>query len=208
MHSPTRHCKRSIELDSVDDVYAFWSRNLQSFAHFRQRTGGDASDIADRIVETLKQRAREVGQSLGEVTSTRSQHYLIPKEKRIRDRAHLAFVASEPCLICGRRPAQAHHLRFAQPRALELKVSDEYTVPLCVTHHNQLHQNGDERAFWVRNGVANPLEHAEQFWKASRRQRNLPEPGKFVDPDTEQEFNEPAWRISSESKSSERAGGS
>ena len=60
---------------------------------------------------------------------------VFPKEKRIRDKAHLAFVASQPCLVCGRRPAQAHHIRFAQPSALGLKVSDEFTVPLCNGHH-------------------------------------------------------------------------
>ena len=55
--------------------------------------------------------------------------------RRLRDKAHLKFVASQPCLICGRSPVDAHHLRFAQPRAMGLKVSDEFTVPLCRTHH-------------------------------------------------------------------------
>ncbi len=34
-----------------------------------------------------------------------------------------------------------------------MKVSDEFTVPLCNTHHDQLHRTGDERAFWARNGI-------------------------------------------------------
>ena len=46
----------------------------------------------------------------------------IAEPKRIRDKAHLRFVASQPCLICGRQPADPHHLRFTQPRALGLKV--------------------------------------------------------------------------------------
>jgi hypothetical protein len=37
--------------------------------------------------------------------------------KRIRDKEHLKFVARQPCLVCGRQPSDAHHLRFAQPRA-------------------------------------------------------------------------------------------
>ena len=80
-----------------------------------------------------------------------------PKEQRVRDKAHLAFVAKEPCLVCGRRPAQAHHIRFAQPRALGLKVSDEFTVPLCNGHHDSLHNTGDERAWWARHGIIDPL---------------------------------------------------
>ena len=67
---------------------------------------------------------------------------------RIRDQAHLKFVASQPCLICGRNKAQAHHLRFAQPKAMGRKVSDEYTVPLCSMHHRLLHQTGNEIAWW------------------------------------------------------------
>ncbi len=37
-------------------------------------------------------------------------------------------VAKQPCLVCRRRPADAHHLRFAQPPTLGRKVSDEFTV--------------------------------------------------------------------------------
>jgi hypothetical protein len=37
------------------------------------------------------------------------------------------------------QPSDPHHLRFAQPRALGLKVSDEFTVPLCRDHHRQVH---------------------------------------------------------------------
>ena len=42
----------------------------------------------------------------------------IGEPKRLRDKAHLKFVASQPCLICGRQPSDPHHLRFAQPRAI------------------------------------------------------------------------------------------
>jgi hypothetical protein len=64
--------------------------------------------------------------------------------KRLRDREHLRFVARQACLACGRQPSQAHHLRFAQPRALGRKVSDEFTVPLCAVHHHELHARGNE----------------------------------------------------------------
>jgi ERF superfamily len=56
---------------------------------------------------------------------------LLPEPRRIRDREHVRHVAKQPCLICGRCPTDAHHLRFAQSRALGRKVSDEFTVPLC-----------------------------------------------------------------------------
>ena len=69
-----------------------------------------------------------------------------PEPRRFRDKEHVKFVAKQPCLICGRRPADAHHLRFAQHRALGRKASDEFTVPLCRGHHREVHRCGDEAA--------------------------------------------------------------
>jgi hypothetical protein len=87
----------------------------------------------------------------------------IAKPKRLRDKAHLKFVASQPCLVCGREPSDPHHLRFAQPRALGLKVSDEFTVPLCRGHHRQLHQAGNELTWWQGLNI-NALEVAKGLW--------------------------------------------
>jgi hypothetical protein len=53
-----------------------------------------------------------------------------PELRRVRDKDHLRFVSTQPCLICGRTPADPHHLRFAQSRALGRKVSDEWVVAL------------------------------------------------------------------------------
>lgn len=91
----------------------------------------------------------------------------IGEPKRLRDKAHLKFVATQPCLICGRQPSDAHHLRFAQPRALGLKVSDEFTVPLCRGHHRELHQVGNEVAWWDDLDI-NALEIAKGLWEESR----------------------------------------
>ena len=86
-----------------------------------------------------------------------------PEPRRIRDRDHVRFVAKQPCLICGRRPADPHHLRFAQHRALGRKVSDEFTVPLCRGHHREVHRCGDEAAWWKRTGI-DPTVPARALW--------------------------------------------
>jgi DNA recombination protein Rad52 len=91
----------------------------------------------------------------------------IAEPKRLRDKAHLKFVASQPCLVCGRQPSDPHHLRFAQPRAIGLKVSDDFTAPLCRTHHRQFHQAGDERAWWKDRQI-NVLDIARELWERSR----------------------------------------
>ncbi|MEN9708209.1 MAG: hypothetical protein RIQ68_617, partial [Pseudomonadota bacterium] len=91
---------------------------------------------------------------------------VLGEPKRIRNREHLRFVASQPCLVCARMPSQAHHLRFAQPRALGRKVSDEFTVPLCATHHHELHMRGNEKDWWAEKQIE-PLSIAEDLWKES-----------------------------------------
>jgi ERF superfamily len=87
--------------------------------------------------------------------------------RRLRDKAHLKFVASQPCLICGRSPADAHHLRFTQPRAMGLKVSDEFTVPLCRIHHRDVHSFGDEVGWWERRAI-DPLTTSRVLWVSTR----------------------------------------
>lgn len=90
-----------------------------------------------------------------------------PKEPpRRRSKDHLAFIRSQACLICQKNPADAHHLKFAQPRALGRKVSDEFTVPLCRSHHLSLHRQGDERAWWTNLQIS-PLPIAKKLWDAS-----------------------------------------
>src|SRR5216683_6991926 len=91
----------------------------------------------------------------------------IGEPRRYRDKAHLKFVASQPCLFCGRKPCDPHHLRFAQVRALGRKVSDEFTVPLCRTHHRELHRSGNEFRWWEATGI-DPLKIARELWKSTR----------------------------------------
>ena len=91
----------------------------------------------------------------------------LSEPRRERNLGHLAFVASRPCLICGRNRAHAHHLKFAQPTALGRKVSDEFTVPLCSIHHRELHRHGDERVWWSAHGI-DALRVAEELWEVRR----------------------------------------
>ena len=105
------------------------------------------------------------GSSHPETTREKIEKSTLPigEPKRVRNRDHLRYVASQPCLVCGRSPSQAHHLRFAQPRAMGRKVSDEFTVPLCATHHHELHMRGNELEWW-KNKQIEPLSIAEELW--------------------------------------------
>jgi hypothetical protein len=87
--------------------------------------------------------------------------------RRYRNREHLRSIVKMPCLVCGRKPSDPHHLRFAQPRALGRKASDEFTVPLCRMHHREVHRASDERAWWKAAGI-DPLKVAGKLWKEAR----------------------------------------
>jgi hypothetical protein len=93
--------------------------------------------------------------------------FAIPKTTRRRDKKHLKFVSTQPCLVCGRAPSDPHHLRFSQPRALGRKVSDEFTVPLCRGHHRGLHAAGNEPAWWNDLGI-DPMPIAQRLWAETR----------------------------------------
>ena len=88
------------------------------------------------------------------------------KAIRLRDKEHCRYVTTQPCVVCGRTPTEAHHLRFTQPRALGRKVSDEYTIPVCRLHHRELHRYGDEQSWWAAVNV-DPLPLALALWRQS-----------------------------------------
>jgi hypothetical protein len=90
----------------------------------------------------------------------------LSEPRRIRDREHVRSVMRNGCLVCGRTPSDAHHLRFTQKRALGRKVSDEFTVPLCRGHHRELHRHGDEAAWWTKLGL-DPRDTARTLWLKS-----------------------------------------
>jgi hypothetical protein len=88
----------------------------------------------------------------------------VPAPRRYRNKVHLRYVARQPCLLCGRKPSDPHHLRFMQPRALGRKASDEFSVPLCRIHHRLVHRVGNEPAWWQEAGI-DPIAIARKLWE-------------------------------------------
>jgi ERF superfamily len=89
------------------------------------------------------------------------------KTVRVRNKEHRKFVSRQACLVCGRTPSDPHHLTFMQPRALGNRVSDEFTVPVCRTHHRELHRQGDEAAWWGKLSI-DPVPVALKLWQHTR----------------------------------------
>jgi hypothetical protein len=94
----------------------------------------------------------------------------ITTPRRYRNREHLRYVAQQACLICGRKQSDPHHLRYLQPRALGRKVSDEFAVPLCRSHHRAVHRAAHEPAWWKAAGI-DPVKVARDLWRKTRLDR-------------------------------------
>jgi len=75
------------------------------------------------------------------------------KPFRLRSFDYLASIRGQPCLQCG-SPGEAHHIQYAQPRALSRKSGDQFVVPLCHPCHMKLHNDGmPERTWWALRGI-------------------------------------------------------
>jgi hypothetical protein len=168
-------CREIEGLISADDAARWAHRRL---AAKNQLSAADAQQVEEAFARKLAaipaQLRAQAGdaaikrddQSLAEKTSAppiEKSALRLPEPRRLRDRDHIRYVMKQPCLICGRRPSDSHHLRFAQYRALSRKVSDEFTVPLCRTHHREVHRCGDEGSWW-QNSRIDPLTVASALW--------------------------------------------
>jgi hypothetical protein len=118
---------------------------------------------ADVVVTPANQKAAAISPK----RSPRSSVHALGKPVRLRDKEHRKFVMRQPCLVCGRLPSDAHHLTFTQPRALGRRVSDEFVVPVCRTHHRELHRSGNEAAWWQRLSI-DPIPVALRLWQQTR----------------------------------------
>jgi hypothetical protein len=90
------------------------------------------------------------------------------------DNAHLAFVRSQPCCVCGSmRNVEAAHIRLACPAigkretGMAEKPDDKFSTPLCHYHHQgsilAQHKVG-EQIFWFEIHGRNPFEIAARLW--------------------------------------------
>ncbi len=113
----TKNSLTAADATQVEDAFRTKMALLDSVA--------DVVGVSSSPVISAVQSSPSLGRQPAEVTpigagidKSRLTH---PEPRRFRDRDHVKFVAKQPCLICGRSPSDAHHLRFAQHRALGRK---------------------------------------------------------------------------------------
>jgi hypothetical protein len=175
------------EIGQLEDVSALTGWARKALARKNQLGNQDASAVEAAFAARLTELGGEapgdpaassvgsreaVGEASGpkDATPAKAQTVtVLAKPTRARDRVHLKFVASQPCLLCGRTPSDPHHIKFAENWTAGRKVSDRFTVPLCRLHHHELHRRGDERAWWQQKGI-DPLPIAKALWATTHAQ--------------------------------------
>ena len=166
------------DAEDIETLYDLWEQNINTLRAIH-RNSKDRSDLVPELVKHLRACAIALVKRASDGNQGASNEERGPRKidksvltigepKRIRCKEHLRFVAAQPCVICGRTPSHAHHVRYAQSRGLSLKVSDEFTVPLCAIHHHGLHTVGKEEEWWKARNI-DPLIVARSLWQESNR---------------------------------------
>jgi hypothetical protein len=175
-----------LELTKLHEIAALTAWAHRTLPRKNELTNPDAMTLEEAFTERLTKLAAAPSGDEPQDTQTRlaaengheratgpasKEVIVLSKPVRDRDRIHLKFVASQPCLLCGRTPSDPHHIKFAENWTAGRKVSDRFTVPLCRLHHHELHRRGNERAWWQQKGI-DPLPVAKALWDKT----HAPEP--------------------------------
>ena len=158
-------------LGAKNSLIAADARKVEDAFHAKLASFSTAADVGDEplspvvsaLTSSVERQSKEPAGRTFVANGIEKSELTHPEPRRFRDKNHSKFVAQQPCLICDRRPSDAHHLRFAQHRALGRKVSDEFTVPLCRGHHREVHRCGDEAGWWKKIGI-DPTTLARALW--------------------------------------------
>ncbi|WP_241966655.1 DUF968 domain-containing protein [Salmonella enterica] len=75
---------------------------------------------------------------------------LRPKRRRWVNERYTRWVKSQPCACCGKQADDPHHLIGHGQGGMGTKAHDLFVLPLCRTHHNELH--ADTVAFEEKYG--------------------------------------------------------
>lgn len=96
------------------------------------------------------------------------------------ERRHLAYVASLPCVVCGRRPVQVHHVS-ATVHGGRITRSHMRVTPLCFRHHKieggkKSVEALSHRGFYLEHGI-DLLEVADRLRARSLSEARTDEKG-------------------------------
>jgi hypothetical protein len=161
---PTKNSLTAADAKLLEDAF---EQKLAGFPHAKAATPVASGDAPAAPAPVSHEAGPGNSTDPHQPTGIDKSVLAISVPRRYRNKEHLRFVAQQACLVCARKPSDAHHLRFVQPRALGRKASDEFAVPLCRTHHRALHRAGNEAGWWKEAGI-DPVKVARKLWRRTR----------------------------------------
>ncbi len=90
------------------------------------------------------------------------------RKSRMKNPKYLAWIRTQPCVICENPHTEAAHLRLGdmivgkRHTGLGEKPDDKWAIPLCSYHHRKQH-SGNEGVFWRDHGI-NPFEVCDSLF--------------------------------------------
>lgn len=112
---------------------------------FRSR----ARTRADRCIESIMKRSGPIARRF---PLRRSPMKRRPRRARpgLDDRRYLAFVRTLRCCVLGCRSKTQSHPHHITGAGMAMKANDRDTMPLCATHHRELHEFSGYFDGWTR----------------------------------------------------------
>ena len=83
---------------------------------------------------------------------------------------HLKLIRKCPCCVCPTFPAgTCHHRKFGTgERAMGVRSTDKWGVPLCLIHHDEVERQGTRREVaWFSQFGIDPHELARSLWEST-----------------------------------------
>ena len=83
-------------------------------------------------------------------------------DPRWRSRKYLDWVKTLPCVICGARADDPHHITgIGHLGGMGTKAPDQFVMPVCRPHHDEIHRDPNlwpDQWEWVARTLARAIE--------------------------------------------------
>ena len=122
-----------------------------------------AQELLDDEADAIVRKAIELATEGNPVALRMCLERLVPPRRGRAVELQFPKIKTAADLLVAHDTLMAAVICFAQTRAMSKKVGDQWTVPLCATHHRALHDAGDERGWWGKQKI-DPIENAKLIW--------------------------------------------
>lgn len=93
----------------------------------------------------------------------------LPKAREGDSRAHLRWLKTLPCVVCGQPADDPHHILGnvdGLPKGMGRKNEDRWAIPVCRKDHDLAHAHGNDEAWFASQGI-DARSIASALWRVS-----------------------------------------